>query len=369
MAYSQSDNMVLSTITSTVSMFGELGVAGIIEVLKSILEEIKKVASGMLQTLTTTLQKNFVELINCTIRATKYLIDGKMSEACKEASNAIKLLTPILEILSLVPPLALITGVLLALIYFCEHKNLLAIGALLGVLFVGIKWLMKLKPLSKFYTKFMELVTKGKKLQQANPGVKTIGPANLSSSVRNIDNPKTIQTVSNIKIKPTSTSSVASTNKPKNVTSNVSKGESSMECLQKEKLLDLTMKEKKAAEMKVIESKSQINKGVTNEANVVKESGKGVSDSTNIIGEKSGMGENSCLGQNFDSNNYYGITTNNTGGGGLNGLLDNGTNGIVGLGSLRTYTPKTMFEAQNELWKYGTIGGMLQRTPKPKFGI
>ena len=214
MAVSQTDNQIVATITSTIEVFGKMGLPGFVDILKNIFIEIEKVAANMLATMQKTLQKNFIELINCAIKATKYLVEGKLQEASKEAMKALNLLTPILEILSLIPPLALITGVLLALIYFCDNKKLLAIGALLGVLFVGIKWLMKIKSLSKVSASFSKVLNSANKLKQANPNAKAIPASQLKSSIKNAKNPVSPRTDSNISIKSTSSNSVKTTNTP-----------------------------------------------------------------------------------------------------------------------------------------------------------
>ncbi len=389
MGVSQADNQILTTITSTIEVFGKTGLPGLIDIMKNIFIEIEKVAANMLITTQRTLQKNFVELINCAIKATKSLIEGNLSEASKEAMKALNLLTPILEILSLIPPLALITGVLLALIYFCDNKKLLAVGALLGVLFVGIKWLMKIKSLSNVSASFSKVLNSANKLKLATPNAKAISPSKLKSNIVNAKKPVVTKTESNISIKSTSSTSVSSTNMPMsksgqvpvvNKTTNISKtanvqqvnngrfGEitgnqkineiSGSKKIERTSLDDIKIDKVDSNNIFASQSESLINKGQANGLLSGAKELKNAGSQIKAIAEDSPMPK-------FDSNNYWGINTNNTGNNGLNGLLDNGlSSSYSSIKGLHTYTPSSMIESQAEIQKYTMLGKLQQSTPK-----
>ena len=401
MAVSQTDNQIVATITSTIEVFGKMGLPGFVDILKNIFIEIEKVAANMLATMQKTLQKNFIELINCAIKATKYLVEGKLQEASKEAMKALNLLTPILEILSLIPPLALITGVLLALIYFCDNKKLLAIGALLGVLFVGIKWLMKIKSLSKVSASFSKVLNSANKLKQANPNAKAIPASQLKSSIKNAKNPVSPRTDSNISIKSTSSNSVKTTNTPLSTPKQASVQNNPLSTNQKTstqgpmdiKFGDLTINKrnvqpKTEISSKIehsnqninVESNPKINKcTLSNESTesvqidslLNKEGYNGLSSGSKDFGNVGDKAVNIADDVPiFDSNKLLGINTNNTGNVGLSGLLDNGlANTNNSIRNLHTYTPNSMMEAQIEVQKYQMLGKVHQSTPKPNFGI
>lgn len=401
MAVSQTDNQIVATITSTIEVFGKMGLPGFVDILKNIFIEIEKVAANMLATMQKTLQKNFIELINCAIKATKYLVEGKLQEASKEAMKALNLLTPILEILSLIPPLALITGVLLALIYFCDNKKLLAIGALLGVLFVGIKWLMKIKSLSKVSASFSKVLNSANKLKQANPNAKAIPASQLKSSIKNAKNPVSPRTDSNISIKSTSSYSVKTTNTPLSTPKQASVQNNPLSTNQKTstqgpmdtKFGDLTINNrnvqpKTEISSKIehsnqninVESNPKINKcTLSNESTesvqidslLNKEGSNGLSSGSKYFGNVGDKAVNIADDvPTFDSNKLLGINTNNTGNVGLSGLLDNGlANTNNSIRNLHTYTPNSMMEAQIEVQKYQMLGKVHQSTPKPNFGI
>lgn len=401
MAVSQTDNQIVATITSTIEVFGKMGLPGFVDILKNIFIEIEKVAANMLATMQKTLQKNFIELINCAIKATKYLVEGKLQEASKEAMKALNLLTPILEILSLIPPLALITGVLLALIYFCDNKKLLAIGALLGVLFVGIKWLMKIKSLSKVSASFSKVLNSANKLKQANPNAKAIPASQLKSSIKNAKNPVSPRTDSNISIKSTSSNSVKTTNTPLSTPKQASVQNNPLSTNQKTstqgpmdiKFGNLTINKrnvqpKTEISSKIehsnqninVESNPKINKcTLSNESTesvqidslLNKEGYNGLSSGSKDFGNVGDKAVNIADDVPiFDSNKLLGINTNNTGNVGLSGLLDNGlANTNNSIRNLHTYTPNSMMEAQIEVQKYQMLGKVHQSTPKPNFGI
>ena len=401
MAVSQTDNQIVATITSTIEVFGKMDLPGFVDILKNIFIEIEKVAANMLATMQKTLQKNFIELINCAIKATKYLVEGKLQEASKEAMKALNLLTPILEILSLIPPLALITGVLLALIYFCDNKKLLAIGALLGVLFVGIKWLMKIKSLSKVSASFSKVLNSANKLKQANPNAKAIPASQLKSSIKNAKNPVSPRTDSNISIKSTSSNSVKTTNTPLSTPKQASVQNNPLSTNQKTstqgpmdtKFGDLTINKrnvqpKTEISSKIehsnqninVESNPKINKcTLSNESTesvqidslLNKEGSNGLSSGSKDFGNVGDKAVNIADDVPiFDSNKLLGINTNNTGNVGLSGLLDNGlANTNNSIRNLHTYTPNSMMEAQIEVQKYQMLGKVHQSTPKPNFGI
>ena len=401
MAVSQTDIQIVATITSTIEVFGKMDLPGFVDILKNIFIEIEKVAANMLATMQKTLQKNFIELINCAIKATKYLVEGKLQEASKEAMKALNLLTPILEILSLIPPLALITGVLLALIYFCDNKKLLAIGALLGVLFVGIKWLMKIKSLSKVSASFSKVLNSANKLKQANPNAKAIPASQLKSSIKNAKNPVSPRTDSNISIKSTSSNSVKTTNTPLSTPKQASVQNNPLSTNQKTstqgpmdtKFGDLTINKrnvqpKTEISSKIehsnqninVESNPKINKcTLSNESTesvqidslLNKEGSNGLSSGSKDFGNVGDKAVNIADDVPiFDSNKLLGINTNNTGNVGLSGLLDNGlANTNNSIRNLHTYTPNSMMEAQIEVQKYQMLGKVHQSTPKPNFGI